>query len=180
MKDARPTLKTQRLTLRPFHLADAKRVQQLAGDPEIAKTTSNVPHPYKDGMAEDWISKHAEHFQRGFALTLAIENQHDLIGCISLIGDLKTRAELGYWIGKPYWNQGFCTEAARALAQFGFDQLHLHKIISRHFAINPASGKIMQKLGMKQEGVLREDIFKDGAWHDVIVYGLLRAELRIA
>lgn len=85
-------------------------------------------------------------------------------------------AELGYWIGKPYWGRGYCTEAARAIVRYGFDDLHLHRIHSSHFASNPASGRVMQKIGMTREGCLRQHIRKWGQWEDVVLYGILRSQ----
>ena len=119
-----PTLETARLALRPFRTADADEVQRLAGDRAVADTTLNVPHPYEDGMAERWISNHRDWFERGQQAVFAITLRSDgtLIGAIGLlINGEDQRAELGYWIGKPYWNQGYCTEAARAVLGFGFE-----------------------------------------------------------
>jgi RimJ/RimL family protein N-acetyltransferase len=109
-----PTLRTEQLQLRPFHIDDAKKVQKLAGDWVVAKTTANIPHPYKDGLAEEWISTHSESFVITEHATFAIDLISDqiLIGAISLNLHLKHEwAELGYWIGKPYWNQDYCTDA---------------------------------------------------------------------
>ena len=90
MKTA-PTLQTERLTLRPFTLGDAADVQRLAGDKDIASTTCAIPHPYKDGMAEEWINSHAEVFENGKGINLAIvlkdtgpPSKTDLIGAISI------------------------------------------------------------------------------------------------
>lgn len=72
-----PYIETERLILRPFNLEDAKKVQGLAGDIEIAKTTLHIPHPYEDGMAEEWISRHVEEYERGISLTLAITDKKE-------------------------------------------------------------------------------------------------------
>ena len=84
------------------------------------------------------------------------------------------RAELGYWIGKPYWGQGYCTEAARATLDFGFEQLGLNRIFAHHFARNPASGRVMQKIGMTREGRLRQHVKKWDAFEDLELYGILK------
>ncbi len=120
----RPTLRTERLILRPFEPADAPAVQRLAGDARIADTTLSIPHPYLDGMAEQWIGTHQERFDKGelvnFAITL--RDSGELIGAIGLeVRRSQNRAELGYWIGVPFWNRGYCTEAARAVLAHGFD-----------------------------------------------------------
>jgi ribosomal-protein-alanine N-acetyltransferase len=175
-----PTLETGRLKLRPFALADAKRVQELAGDPDIAAPTLGIPHPYPDGAAEAWISTHAGGFDQGTLLDLSItlKPHGELIGAVGLssIDKANARAELGYWIGKPYWNQGYCTEACRAIIEYGFCHLDLNRVQARHLPWNPASGRVMQKLGMTREGVQRQVVRRPDCFHDLVVYSLLRAE----
>jgi ribosomal-protein-alanine N-acetyltransferase len=175
-----PPLFTSRLTLRPFTLADARAVQRLAGDFAIADTTLNISHPYEDGAAEAWISTHAAGYAAGesvmFAITLKEEGT--LIGAIGLtITPRFRRGELGYWIGVPFWNRGFCTEAAQAVIDFGFSALKLHKICAHHFTRNPNSGRVMLKLGMAKEGLLRQHTFKWDRFEDIAAYGILSPEL---
>ena len=175
----RPTLETDRLILRPFDLADSEVVQLLAGDRAIADTTSSVPHPYEDGAAEVWISKHQEMFEQGKELDLAIVRKRGgcLLGAISLMGiSPGHQAELGYWIGKPHWNQGFCTEAARALLRYAFENMGLERVHACHFARNPASGHVMENIGMRREGCRRQHVKKWGIPEDIVLYGLLRRE----
>ncbi len=124
-------LQTERLLLRSFELSDAPRVKELAGDKAIADTTLNIPHPYEDGMAEEWISTHQPKFEAGEAVNYAIilKSTQELIGAISLaINKGFNRAELGFWIGKEYWNKGYCTEAAKAMVECGFNKLDLPSI----------------------------------------------------
>src|SRR5678809_1114491 len=119
-----PVLTTERLVLRPFTLSDAPEVQRLAGDRDVASTTLNIPHPYREGVAEAWISTHREHYNQGRLITFAITRRADeaVIGAISLRPHPDhDNAELGYWLGKPYWNQGYGTEAARAILRYGFE-----------------------------------------------------------
>jgi RimJ/RimL family protein N-acetyltransferase len=173
-----PTLRTQRLLLRPFALADASRVQLLAGAREVYATTLNIPHPYADGLAEQWIASHAVQFNSGdgatFAITLAADGE--LVGAIGLrTHAAHRRAELGYWIGVPFWNEGYCTEAAIAVIRYGFEGLNLHKITSRYMAGNLASERVMVKAGMRKEGELIDEIYKDGAFRSLGVYGLVKA-----
>ena len=84
----RPTLETERLILRPFRPEDAAEVQQLAGDRAVADTVLNIPHPYEDGMAEEWISRHQEMFDEDKGVTFAVTGKEDgrLMGAISLMG----------------------------------------------------------------------------------------------
>ena len=180
-KTAQPTIETERLILRPFTLADAGDVQQLSGDPAIAATTLHIPHPYPDGAAESWISTHQERWQSGLGAIYAITLRETgvLVGAISVLGISlqNSHGEMGYWIGKPYWNNGYCTEAARALIRFCFDILGLHRVFAHHLARNPASGRVMEKAGMRYEGTLREHTRKTDIFEDLPVYGILAGEL---
>jgi len=172
-----PTLNTQRLILRPFTLADAPDLQRLASTPEIAATTLHIPHPYPQGLAETWIKQHPAMFEAGEGVVFAIvlRREGSLIGCLGLGCDLANQnAELGYWIGVPYWNRGYATEAARMGLAFGFAYFGLHRIKSSYFASNPASGRVMEKIGMRYEGRRREQLFKEGrGFEDVVDYGIL-------
>jgi RimJ/RimL family protein N-acetyltransferase len=174
-----PTHTTERLVLRRFELADAADVQRLAGERAIADTTTNIPHPYADGVAEAWIAGHQAMFDSGQWLALAVTRKSDgaLLGAISLMRIVEGhQAELGYWIGKPYWSLGYCTEAARALVHYAFAELGLLRVHATHFARNPASGQVMEKLGMRREGCRRRHIMKWGVPEDMALYGLLRHE----
>lgn len=178
-----PTLTSNRLILRPFALTDAKDVQRLVGDRAIAETTLNIPHPYENGMAEEWISIHAKNFDEDKLLNLAItiKDTNELIGAIGLVVKMEfDRAEVGYWIGKPFWGKGYCTEAAFTLLHYGFSVMQLNRIYSTHFIENPASGRVMEKLGMKKEGILRQHIKKWGVFHDIVEYGILKNEFQFA
>jgi [ribosomal protein S5]-alanine N-acetyltransferase len=171
------TLHTGRLTLRPFSLVDAPEVMRLAGDKRVYETTLLIPHPYTEGTAESWISAHQSVFYEEGGAIFAICLTHGaLIGAISLNrAGLFNRAELAYWIGPEYWNYGYCTEAVKAILNYGFRELGYHKISARHFVGNSASGRVMQKAGMVREGVLRDEVLKDGRYIGVEVYGILRS-----
>lgn len=177
--DRRPTLETERLILRPFRLSDAGDVQRLAGAAEISATTLDIPHPYPRGAAEEWIRSHRPTFEEGLGVHFAItlRETETLVGAIGLlITPRHNRAELGYWIGVPYWNNGYATEAVRAVVAYGFRVLGLHRICANHFPRNPASGRVMQKAGMTLEGTLRQHVKKGTAYEDLVTYGLLRDE----
>lgn len=173
-----PVLYSPRLALRPFELGDAAVVQELAGDKAIAETTLNIPHPYADGMAESWIAGHEEQLREGhvvFAITRRAS--HDLIGAIGLrIDAVSGKAELGYWIGVPYWNEGYATEAARRLVEYAFEHLSLNRVAARHFARNPASGRVMHKIGMVHEGTIRQGARKWDTFEDLELYAILRSD----
>lgn len=176
-----PILVCKRLYLRPFSLNDAKTVQLLAGTKEVAATTLNIPHPYEDGAAEQWISSHQERFKKDESMTLAIclKAPDTLIGAIGLeIHRNNSRGSLGYWIGKEYWNNGYCTEAAKTVIEYGFNEFDLARIYAAHLSHNPASGMVMKKLGMKKEGVFRNHVNKWGHFYDLVYYGILKSEYK--
>jgi RimJ/RimL family protein N-acetyltransferase len=171
-----PTLSTGRLLLRPFSAADAREVQRLAGAPEVADTTLLIPHPYPDGVAEQWIASHPAAWEERRSLSLAItDEERGLLGAIGLRPVMEHRhAELGYWIGVPHWGRGIATEAARAVIRFGFDELGLERVSATHFARNPASGRVLVKAGMQYEGRLRRHVLKCGRFEDGELYAVLR------
>lgn len=175
-----PTLESERLILRPFSLNDAKDVQHLAGDFLVAETTLNIPHPYEDGMAEDWIGTHKKNFEAGTEIIFAITHKSEkyLIGAIGIskINTQFEKAEIGYWIGKPYWNNGYCTEAVQAVLKYCFENLNLNKVYAMHFSNNHSSGRVMEKAGMRKEGVLCQNVKKGEKFIDTPVYGILRSE----
>ncbi len=179
LRGPQPVLTSERLVLRPFEAKDAGDVQRLAGDHAIYDTTASIPHPYEDGMAEAWIAHLPEAFQEGREVTFAVTRGEDgaLLGATGLVLDARSpNGELGYWIGKPYWNQGYATEAARRVLTYAFDTLTLHRVQARHAKRNPASGRVMQKCGMRWEGELREHFLKDGRYESMVIYGLLKRE----
>jgi ribosomal-protein-alanine N-acetyltransferase len=174
-----PTLQTQRLVLRPMVLTDAPDIQRLAGDRDIASTTLRIPYPYEDGMAEEWIRSRQAVFDAGEGVAFAIVGRSDAsyIGGIGLVlSPPHANAEMGYWIGKPYWNRGYGTEAAGGVLRYAFEQLGLNRVYAAHFRRNPASGRIMQKIGMTYEGCLRQHIKKWDTFEDMEYYGILRSE----
>jgi len=160
---------------------DAFRVRELAGDWEVAKTTGTIPHPYEAGVAETWISGHGEAFaeQRGVVFAIDLQSDGLLIGAVGLELHMTHEwAELGYWIGKPYWNRGYGTEAAREVLRYGFQELRLNRIHARYMPKNVASGRIMEKLGMRREGTLRQSLKRFGTFEDMIMYSILRQEYK--
>lgn len=145
-----PDIYTSRLKLVQFIMEDANSIQTLAGNYNVAKQTLNIPHPYEDGMAEDWISNHQNAWDERQAITYAIflKDSNKLIGAVGLVGVKGDEGGMGYWIGEPYWKKGYATEATKALIHFCFGTLALKRIEAEHLVSNPASGRVMQKAGM--------------------------------
>lgn len=173
-----PTLPTARFLLRPFTVSDAPDVQRVAGTEDVANTTLTVPHPYPDGAAEAWIATHRPGWESGTQVVYAIVGPGgELLGAVGInVTPEHRRAELGYWVAPAHWNRGVATEAAAALVNLGFDSLGLNRVQAMHFTRNAASGRVMQKLGMRLEGVHRQYFLKNGRFEDVTRYAVLRPE----
>lgn len=179
MRSSAPPLLTKRLLLRSYTLEDAPDVQRLAGERDIATMLPNMPHPYEDGMAEKWIRSCYGKFEKDEALNFAITSRTDknLIGGIGLKLDRENEnGALGYWIAKPYWNCGYATEAAQAVVAYSFEVLKLNRVHAYHFKRNPASGRVLKKIGMRYEGCLRQQKKRWDNFEDLMVYGILKVD----
>ena len=173
-----PTLYTEHLILRPHSLWDADDLQRLIDDKDIASTTTNIPHPYTLEDAIEFLSKREENYEKTGSPQFAVTHIDGyFIGGVGLnVNQEHENGEIGYWIGKPYWGKGYCTEAARAVVKYGFEAMGLNRIHATHMTRNPASGRVMQKIGMKHEGHLRQDKKKWDKFEDMELYSILRSE----
>lgn len=169
------TLETSRLKLRAYSEADIAELVPLIGTREVAATTLRIPHPYTESDARQFIAGALDQGKIWLAITLGGDGRQ--IGGIGLrVEEQHAHAELGYWLGVPFWGKGYATEAGRAMLRYGFEDLKLHRIFASHFGHNPASGKILRKLGMRHEGCQREHLRKWDQFVDSELYGLLRQE----
>jgi ribosomal-protein-alanine N-acetyltransferase len=174
-----PRIRTPRLLLRAFALADVPRLVTLAGNYEVAKNTLNIPHPYSEEDAHRWVQLTQENYaqQTGYAFAMELLSSGEFIGGIGLNMERRfDRAEAGYWLGQPYWGQGLASEALAAVLHFGFEELELNKIYATHIAENPASGRVMLKNGMVKEGELAQHTKRDGRYYDLWQYRLTRGD----
>ncbi len=180
MKTA-PTLHTERLILRSFKLEDASDVKRLAWNPNVASTIQCIEYPYIEGMAVEEIRRWGKEFNEknspNFAVTL--RSNGTLIGNVEL--QIRqhlpyNNAELGYWIGESFWNCGYCTEAAKVVIRYGFRECNLDQILAYHFKRNPASGRVLQKIGMRYWDDFPNDTKHWGEWEDQIGYTLSKNE----
>jgi RimJ/RimL family protein N-acetyltransferase len=144
-----PVLETERLVLRAPRLEDAKAVVTLAGDRRVAENTARIPHPYRLADADEWISSVAGANKHSFLITL----DGAPIGACGL--DLRDgpTPELGYWLGAPYWGQGFATEAAQAVIDYAFEDLGHDALQAGARVSNPASRRVLEKCGFQWTGV---------------------------
>jgi RimJ/RimL family protein N-acetyltransferase len=176
-------LQTERLTLRLPARSDIPALMPLIGAREVAATTLRIPHPYTEADAEDFIAGTQEELLNGSGLRLGIivRESDTLCGGVGLrVEPDHRRAELGYWIGVPYWAKGYATEAAGAMLKYGFDTLQLHRIFASHFADNLASARVLRKIGMRHEGRLRGHILKWGEFLDIEMYGMAASDVERA
>lgn len=171
-------LESKRLLLRPFAPADAPDVQRLADNRAVSIKTALLPYPYTLADAESWIGSHAADEAGGRGRPWAVTRQEDgvLMGAIGLVIHPKDNVGLlGYWLGQAHWGQGYATEAARDVVRWGFAE-GLAKIAADVFATNPASIKVLRRCGLRQEGLLRSHVQRDGVRLDVHCYGRLRED----
>ena len=172
------TITTERLVLRPFQKSDAETVAKLCNNYNIYKNTLYLPYPYTLEDALSWIDRHPKNFKDNRAYEFAITDKEtgELYGAIALSNNQKfNQGEIAYWIGEEFWGNGYATEAAQAIVQFAFKVKQLHKVFARYFSSNPASGRVLQKLGMKQEGILVDHVMKENRYESLVYYGVINS-----
>ena len=170
-----PVIETERLILSQLQEEDLPFVTEYLQDKIFSDLTSNIPYPYTREHAEFWMKMSRESFENNTGYTFAVRNKEGkILGAIGLHDREDDKAELGYWMGKPFWNKGYITEAATALIGFGFQELQLNKIYATYFLQNPASGRIMEKVGMEQEALLTQHVRKGEEYFDIMMYSVLK------
>ena len=145
-------LETERLLLRPFRQSDAGAVQALCGNWKVARMTSRIPHPFSDELAAQWIASHGPARVCGEENAFCVEKGGTVIGAVGYMNAGDGVYEIGYWIGEPWWGQGFATEAVGRLIGFVFDGLGARRLTSGHFLDNSASGRVLEKCGFAYTG----------------------------
>ncbi|WP_455925748.1 GNAT family N-acetyltransferase [Pseudomonas putida] len=170
-----PTLTTPRLYLTPLSPEQAARLAELGDDPMVRAYTANIPSPYTTQAAQDFIQRSAQAVHDGQDYVFGIHLHSDeLIGVINLRPSERHRSgPLGYWIGAHYRNQGLMTEAVQHVMQFAFQTLELHRVHAACMAANAASARVLEKAGLEPEGCRRQAFFKDGVFHDLLLFGAI-------
>lgn len=140
------TLITKRLVLRPFRRSDASEFTRLAGDWAVASMTSDIPFPLTQNQAVAWLKP-----SRG-EVRFAIELSGRLIGGAGYYRRPSGAAELGFWLGRPWWGRGYTTEATQEIVRYGFGTRRLPGFTSSHFVDNWASAGVLRKLGFEAVG----------------------------
>ena len=146
-------LRTERLLLRPPLPQDAPQIAARIGDRDVAWNLGRAPYPYQVSDAEEWLERIPKGWAEDTAYVLLLTRPEEgVMGCIGL--DLKPMNvwEIGYWIAKPWWGQGYITEAAQAVMAWAEDTMSIRQFASGHFVDNPASGRVLEKLGFTAVG----------------------------
>ena len=175
-------LSTERLLIREFLPADAADVHQYASDPEVVRfmswgpnTPDDTSHFFMRRIASQTANPRVE-----FELAIVWKPQNKVVGGVGL--RIKNAAhregDIGYVLNRRFWSQGIATEAARAMLEFGFGELKLHRIYATCDANNRGSARVMEKLGMQYEGRLRQNLFEKGHWRDTLLYAVLESDPR--
>ena len=176
-----PTLKTERLILRPLRMSDARDLFAYAQDPQVSRHVLWDTHESLSDSRQ-FLRGAIRQYRRGqpgsFAITLRDSGR--MIGTIGYmwINVEYKSAEVGYSLSRDYWNKGIMTEALRRVIAFGFEELRLNRIEAQHEVDNPASGRVMAHAGMRYEGTLRQRIKNKGRFVDVALYAILREDPR--
>ncbi len=168
----KPTLETAHLRLRPLSLSDAKRVFAYTSDPQMTEFTLWEPHK-EVGESTAFIAS-------VISGTWGLIQKSDevFVGTCSFIAwdTNNRRAEIAYALGRAYWGRGYMTEAVRAVIDFGFRRMGLNRIEARFVTGNSGSERVLQKVGMTREGLLRQQEFARGRYHDMMMYSILYEE----
>ena len=157
--------------------SDTETLSRLANNKKIWDSVrDHFPHPYTLEDAKEFIERKSDEIP---AHTFAIVNKEDeLCGVISLIPQedvYRISAEIGYWIGEPYWGQGIATHAIALMTRYGFQELHLERIFAAVFDFNEASMRSLEKNGFQKEGVFRNAVIKNGQIRDEHRYARLKS-----
>ncbi len=148
-------ISTQRLNLRAPMTSDAAAITKYISDRDVVWNLGRAPYPYQLSDAEAWIEGCAGDIAAGTRYPFVIETSKDgVIGTVGLNGHPDNIWEIGYWVGKPWWGRGYVTEAAQATLDWATREKAITAFISGHYVDNPASGRVLTKLGFEPVGVI--------------------------
>lgn len=162
--------------LRSWRQGDQAALVRQANNRKVWRNLTHMfPHPYTEADADHWLQVASE---RGRSVHLAIEVNGTVAGGIGAIageGIAEATADFGYWLGEAFWGQGIATVAARAMVQHLMSTVQFARLEAPVFAWNPASMRVLEKVGFAREGVLRKSVSKDGALIDSVMYAYTAA-----
>ncbi len=179
MPTALPQLSTPRLLLRALEMDQAEVLFMLANGPKVADNTANIPSPYTLETAQGFIAAAADKYRAGELLNLGmhVRETGELVGMVSLRLNARHHAgHLGGWVAAHARNLGYAAEAASAMMGFGFTELGLQRVGSQCFGRNKESARVMQKIGLRYEGCLRQAFLKNGVYEDLLGFATVRED----
>ena len=174
-------IETDRLILRRYVIEDADAMyKNWASDSEVTKFLTWQPHSSVEvsrSIIVDWLKEYSDEKYYHWAIVLK-DNGNEPIGGISVVqmNEDISMVHIGYCLGRAWWRRGIMSEALKAVMDFMFDTVEVNRVESRHDPMNPNSGKVMQKCGMKYEGTLRSADRNNQGICDACYYALLRSE----
>jgi RimJ/RimL family protein N-acetyltransferase len=151
------SLHTERLVLRPTRNSDAGRAFDIQSDWEVTRMLRTTSFPPSRQQMSRWFADHLRHWRTGEAYRFAVELEGRMIGMAYLDAIAEREANLGYWLDRAHWRQGYAFEAARALIHFAFNDAHLLRLRAGHAYDNPASGRVLAKLGFEPHDIVQRD-----------------------
>lgn len=167
-------LEENAIRLRPFHMEDAEAIAVLANNKKIwDNVRDSLPYPYSRRDAEYFINLQRK---EKVPATFAIEYNGDMAGVIGLVRQAdvyRLSAELGYWLGEPFWNKGICTIAVGLIVNYGFEKIGLHRIYASVFDFNKASQRVLEKAGFELECISRKAVIKNGLISSEYKYSII-------
>lgn len=171
---------TERLIIREYKKSDIDDFLEVVRQPELYSTTYGIPREYSRKRAKNWLKfvKNNIRTMQSYEFGMFLKDDERYLGNVGLINvsTVHNHADISYYIDINFQNMGFTTEAAREMLCFGFKTLGLEKISGLCMSINPASRRVMEKIGMKYEGTMRNDLLKDGVYYDIDRLSILRKE----
>lgn len=178
MPDTSLSITTPRLVVRRLGPADLHDILDFLSHPSVARATPEIEATEAGVKRYIDLQNAYQPFEQDKCFDLAIERKADgkVIGLLTLVRREHRQGAIGYALAIEHRGHGYATEAAQALVDYGFGPLALHRIYAETDSGNPASWRVMERLGMRREGCLREAVLEDGQWLDHLIYGLLAAE----
>lgn len=175
-------IRTEQLLLRELQNRDREAVHKYSSDPEVVQYMDWGPNTDKDDgeFLERTMAARKENPRRNFTLAIVMKDTKRLIGSCGIHESNPADREgwIGYCLNRQYWERGFGTETAKALLDFGFDDLSLHRIFATCVPANTASAHVLEKSGMQLEGHFRQHRWVKGKWRDSLLYAILDEERR--
>jgi RimJ/RimL family protein N-acetyltransferase len=175
-----PIIKGHMVNLRPVRRMDIEAIAHLANDAKVAQFLPSLPHPYSIDDARRWINiaQRSARQDRAYHFTIELPATSEFIGAIGIknLNATDQNGEIGYWLGRKYWQRGYSTEAVSLSLKFAFEELRLWRVYAVVLAANGASARLLERSGFQREGVWRQASRLRGKWWDVYAYGMLREE----